>query len=226
MTKPNADAANEVNDDISQMMLEHRALLHGYGKVQLRCSEQVAVQAKQIEQLAAQVIQLRAQVIARDSALAWAREDQLALETSIPGLPTRVALVRQVNALLKRVQDLLQERLRWGVLGRLDKSAGDKPRRQPAQEGFQVSHQSVDGADGVAPIDPLDSELLESSLHAADLVICQTGCITHGEYWRVEDHCKRTGKTCVLVEQPKALRIVRIHASGMSESLTGEGVIT
>lgn len=54
-------------------------------------------------------------------------------------------------------------------------------------------------------------QALEASLVAADLVICQTGCLSHGEYWRVQDHCKRTGKTCVLVEQPDAVRIVRIN---------------
>lgn len=59
-----------------------------------------------------------------------------------------------------------------------------------------------------------DSDGLEDSLRCADLVICQTGCVSHGAFWRVEDHCKRTGKACVLVEQPGALRIVRIHTSG------------
>lgn len=34
---------------------------------------------------------------------------------------------------------------------------------------------------------------LDSTLDAADLVICQTGCISHNAYWRVKDHCKRTG---------------------------------
>lgn len=53
---------------------------------------------------------------------------------------------------------------------------------------------------------------LESSLRAADLVICKTGCIGHGSYWRVEDHCRRTGKTCVLVAEPDALRIVSIRS--------------
>lgn len=53
---------------------------------------------------------------------------------------------------------------------------------------------------------------LETSLRAADLVICKTGCIGHGSYWRVEDHCRRTGKTCVLVEEPDALRIVSIRS--------------
>lgn len=61
------------------------------------------------------------------------------------------------------------------------------------------------------PAAAADQELLESSLRAADLVICQTGCVSDGAYWRVEDHCKRTGKPCVLVEQPDALRILRIR---------------
>jgi hypothetical protein len=52
---------------------------------------------------------------------------------------------------------------------------------------------------------------LEASLVAADLVICQTGCLSHGAYWRVQDHCRRTGKTCVLVEQPDAVRTVHIQ---------------
>jgi hypothetical protein len=56
-----------------------------------------------------------------------------------------------------------------------------------------------------------DAAALEASLSAADLVICQTGCVSHGAYWRVQDHCKRTGKQCVLVEQPAALMAMRIH---------------
>jgi hypothetical protein len=40
-----------------------------------------------------------------------------------------------------------------------------------------------------------------SNLAAADLVICQTGCISHDDYWRVQDHCRRTGKPCILVDQ-------------------------
>jgi hypothetical protein len=43
---------------------------------------------------------------------------------------------------------------------------------------------------------------LDATLAAADLVICQTGCISHAAYWRVKDHCKRNGKRCVFVETP------------------------
>ncbi|MEG0882876.1 MAG: DUF2325 domain-containing protein, partial [Janthinobacterium sp.] len=31
-------------------------------------------------------------------------------------------------------------------------------------------------------------------------------------YWRVHDHCKRTGKRCVLVDQPQAMHFVRKEA--------------
>ncbi len=51
--------------------------------------------------------------------------------------------------------------------------------------------------------------LLESTLSAADLVICQTGCVSHDAYWRVKDHCKRTGKRCVFVETPSRAALQR-----------------
>jgi hypothetical protein len=53
------------------------------------------------------------------------------------------------------------------------------------------------------------STLLDSSLAAADLVICQTGCISHDAYWRVKDYCKRTGKQCLFVEKPSASTFAR-----------------
>jgi hypothetical protein len=50
---------------------------------------------------------------------------------------------------------------------------------------------------------------LDATLAAADLVICQTGCISHDAYWRVKDHCKRTGKRCVFVESPSKAGLKR-----------------
>ncbi|WP_256856450.1 DUF2325 domain-containing protein [Variovorax sp. KK3] len=58
---------------------------------------------------------------------------------------------------------------------------------------------------------------LHESLVAADLVICQTGCLSHGAYWRVQDMCRRTGKACVLVEEPDAVRIVRLQKPVLPE---------
>lgn len=57
---------------------------------------------------------------------------------------------------------------------------------------------------------------LDANLSAADLVICQTGCISHDAYWRVKDHCKRHGKQCLFVDKPSAaslaqgLRAIRV----------------
>lgn len=50
---------------------------------------------------------------------------------------------------------------------------------------------------------------LDATLSAADLVICQTGCISHNAYWRVKDHCKRTGKRCIFVESPSSAGLKR-----------------
>jgi hypothetical protein len=52
-------------------------------------------------------------------------------------------------------------------------------------------------------------KLLDASLAAADLVICQTGCISHGAYWRVKAHCKRTGKRCVFIDNPSISSLAR-----------------
>lgn len=43
---------------------------------------------------------------------------------------------------------------------------------------------------------------LNQHITAADLVICQTGCISHKAYWKVKNLCKRTGKQCVYVKNP------------------------
>ncbi|HEX5686870.1 MAG TPA: DUF2325 domain-containing protein [Ideonella sp.] len=53
---------------------------------------------------------------------------------------------------------------------------------------------------------------LDTTLAAADLVICQTGCISHNAYWRVKDHCKRTGKRCVFVDNPSSASLRRALA--------------
>jgi TolA-binding protein/anthranilate/para-aminobenzoate synthase component II len=50
---------------------------------------------------------------------------------------------------------------------------------------------------------------LDHTLAAADVVICQTGCISHDAYWRVKDHCKRTGKRCVFVDNPSSASLQR-----------------
>ncbi len=55
---------------------------------------------------------------------------------------------------------------------------------------------------------------LEANLAAADLVVCQAGCISHSAYWQVKEHCKRTGKRCIYLEKPSASALSR----GLAES--------
>lgn len=159
---------------------EHHLLIREYARVQARCTALLQEQARRIAALEAGMMRLRAAVIARDSALEWAREDRAALEREMPGLARRVELGRRVAALQARI--------------------GELQRQAPPHR--------------LAPSPAPMLSGLEARLGAADLVICQTGCLSHGDYWRVQDHCKRTGKACVLVERPEALRIVRIHGAG------------
>jgi len=55
-----------------------------------------------------------------------------------------------------------------------------------------------------------DAEALEADLSVAGLVICQTGCMSHGAYWLVEDHCRRTGKPCVMIGQPSTPDVLKL----------------
>jgi hypothetical protein len=222
------------NSNFDHIAREHSVLLNEYGRVQSRCSELIARQVDQIEALRvdmarkdAEIMRLRAEVIARDSELAFAREDMATLEATIPGLPTRISLMRRVESLSEHIQSLMRERLGWQWLGKparpeVDVShpvipadlrqksvlciGKDEPGTSVAQMeveragGYFLHHDGMDSEDGAG---------LEASLVAADLVICQTGCVSHNAYWRIQDHCKRTGKQCVLVNQPRAMHFVR-----------------
>lgn len=181
--------------DFQQLAREYRVLLREYGRAQMRCSERLSAQAKTIELLRAQVMRLRAGVILRETALAWAREDRAILEQAIPGLPGRIRLARSVETLLARIQALMRER-----------SNRDRLRCQTVAAGPPRDGEAV-----FTRLDPDDPVALEAGLNAADLVICQAGCLTHGAYGRLQAHCRRMGKACILVERPEALRIVRIH---------------
>ncbi|GAP35223.1 hypothetical protein [Piscinibacter sakaiensis] len=56
-----------------------------------------------------------------------------------------------------------------------------------------------------------EADPLAAAVRAADLVICQTGCLGQGAAWRVQDLCRRSGTPCVLVRQPARLRIVQVR---------------
>jgi len=214
---------------------EHRVLLDAYGRAQARCSAQLAQQAARIAQLEAQLMRTQAKVVMRDTQLALVREELAALGAAAPGLPTRVRLARRVEWLSERVQDLMRELLRLQWVPAPSALPQQQTSLQPellaqlrekavlcvgqdlgqAAGGVYVAQQAIEQAGGRflhhagAGDGAEDAAALEASLVAADLVICQTGCVSHDAYWRVHDHCKRTGKQCVLVDQPQAMHFVR-----------------
>lgn len=53
---------------------------------------------------------------------------------------------------------------------------------------------------------------LDAQLAAADLVLCQAGCLNHNAYARVKAHIKRSGKPCVYLDKPGAGSFVRALA--------------
>ncbi|MBH1963114.1 MAG: DUF2325 domain-containing protein [Comamonadaceae bacterium] len=127
---------------------------------------------------------------------------------------------QQVRAQAQEIESLQQQvvRLRACVIARDSALSWEREERRKLLDAIRgwPEHEVQALQEQASTLTPMhthasDSDWLEDSLRGADLVVCQTGCISHGDYWRVKDHCKRTGKTCVLVEQPGALRIVRIH---------------
>lgn len=178
--------------DVEQLLTEHLASWRQYGAAQQRCSAVISAQHARITQLEAQLMRARAASIVQVTALAVAQEERACLVAAMPDLPTRMALRQRVDHLIERVQTLMRERLQW----------------QWRQSGQVREARQQDAAQLTQPV---NAQALEASLVAADLVICQTGCLSHGDYWRVQDHCRRTGKACVIVEQPDAIRIMRLH---------------
>lgn len=194
---------------------EFLALCRQLGEAQSRCSEIMSAQAAELGVLRSEVMRLRAAVIVRDTRLALAQEAlEDARQAQPPGLPRRKEMARHIRMLAERVAALSRESLRW----RLQASSGAQrdtvqplatamlaPTESTIHGTAQVmgpgQEASASGSAGRAPHTPLSTQVLDESLAAADLVICQTGCISHDDYWRVQDHCRRTGKPCILVDE-------------------------
>jgi len=175
--------------------------------------------------------QLRAELAARDALVDALRRDLADLQAALPDLRDRERLRERVGELEARERVLagrmaeLRQRLaceRQAALAQAPVAVPVAP-PQPVRARLELADKTVlcvGGRSGNVPNyrDLLEregarfmhhdggleqaSELLDTSLAAADLVICQTGCISHQAYWRVKDFCKRTGKRCLFVDNP------------------------
>lgn len=68
-----------------------------------------------------------------------------------------------------------------------------------------------------------NSNLLDATLAAADLLICQSGCISHNAYWRAKNHCKRNGGPCVFTDTPSRAVLARARRTRCERELSGPG---
>ncbi len=80
------------------------------------------------------------------------------------------------------------------------------------REGAHFMHHDGGEKDGATALD--------ANLAAADLVICQTGCISHNAYWRVKAHCKRTGTRCVFIDTPSRTALSRALSEACVAAVT------
>lgn len=223
----------------AELIDENRVLARELGAVQQRSTRVITEKNACVGRQSADNMQLRAALIGKDTALDGLRDEIATLEAGFPGLRTRVEQARHIETQLARIHDLERQLLREQHraqslqdqvvdLTTLQPAAAAGSPMLPAAAGLRdKSVLCVGGRPGIVPIyrqliertgghflhhdggEEESAARLDASLAAADLVICQTGCVSHGAYWRVKDHCKRTGKRCVFVEKPSVSSMAR-----------------
>jgi hypothetical protein len=173
----------------------------------------------------------RADLAQRDATIEALRRELETLQAALPDMRDRERLLRRVEELEARERSLsdrmaqlrqrfARERQEAAAAVAQPMPAAPPPPVAPALGLADKTVLCVGGRSGNVPNyrDLLEkegarfmhhdggleqaSDLLDTSLAAADLVICQTGCISHQAYWRVKDFCKRNGKRCVFVDNP------------------------
>jgi hypothetical protein len=217
---------------------ENKRLVHDLGKAQQRGAALLAEKSADGEKHAAQLMQLRAQAVGKDSMIDSLKMELEQLRESIPGLESRAKLAERLGQMEEReramrnqiaelklelaraaepVAPVVQEEARQLVehVMKMPLKLSDRAvlcvggrsgnvatyRELIEREGAQFAHHDGGLED--------NANRLDASLAAADLVICQTGCISHSAYWRVKDYCKRTGKRCVFIDNPSISSLAR-----------------
>lgn len=232
-----------------ELSAEHQALVREYGDVQQRVTTWSLERAREQQAWEQERLQMRATHISLQTQLAHVQEQLQHFQAERPDLPEREALQQRLAEQIERNQNLQREinrlnsrpaavaepegalvaagdfespavefvpiKLEHRVVLCVGGRGGSVPQyRQAVEEcGAQFLHH-----DGGSEHKPAQ---LEPQLAAADLVICQTGCISHDAYWRVKDHCKRHNKRCVYVESPSASSLRR--ALGALDDAVAEG---
>jgi hypothetical protein len=221
------------------LLAENAKLGRDLLRMQERCNALARDQAGMAREHDAALMGLRALAIGKDTELGQAQAELAALRASIPELETRKRLANRLAQVEARACDLraqlaaLREAQPEAQAAPLVPAAAPEAPPEPAAPPGQPVHLvnrsilCVGGRSGSVPVYRSivervgaqfahhdggledSSGMLDANLAAADLVICQTGCISHGAYWRVKDYCKRTGTRCVFVDNPSASKLAR-----------------
>jgi len=210
---------------------QNAALAAELAQTRDKAARALDAKAKELARQADAESQLRAELAARDALVDALRRDMASLQAALPDLRDRERLRARVDelearerALAGRMAELRQrlacERQAAAVRAPVPVTVAAPPPARPPLDLADKTVLCVGGRSGNVPNyrELLEkegarfvhhdggleqaSELLDTSLAAADLVICQTGCISHQAYWRVKDFCKRTGKRCLFVDNP------------------------
>lgn len=213
---------------------DHVRMQRELAKLQQRNNSLLLEKAADAERRDALLMQARAQSIGKDSVIDSLRVELQELQASIPDLEARKHLNERVARMEERERELraqiaeLKQRPVAAVATAPAPAEVVKPARLKMpirlvdQSVLCVGGRSGSVATYRALIERVGAQfahhdggledntgLLESSMAAADLVICQTGCISHSAYWRVKDYCKRTGKRCVFIDNPSISSLAR-----------------
>jgi len=230
-----------------ELVAEHQALARDYAAVQQRVTAWSRERAREQQAWEQERMQLRAQHIGLQTQLAQAQEQLQLLQASRPDLPEREALRERLAEQVERTQALQREinRLSARPMAPVVQPAAPASvvKQEPAAEAVVLANRvvlCVGGRGGSVPqyrqaVEGCGAQFLhhdggsehrpaqlEPQLAAADLVICQTGCISHDAYWRVKDHCKRHQKRCVFVDTPGRNAFERALAQA-AQAATGDG---
>jgi hypothetical protein len=223
-----------------ELAAEHQALARDYAEVQQRVTGWSQERAREQQAWEQERMQFRAVQIGLQTRLAQAQEQLARWQAARPDLPERETLRERLAEQLERNQALQRElnrlasrppaqtlepaplvaddglpaepiKLERRVVLCVGGRGGSVPQYRQAVEGCGAQFLHHDGGS------EHKHAQLEPQLAAADLVICQTACISHDAYWRVKNHCKRHGKRCVFVETPSRSAFERALAHAATQ---------
>jgi hypothetical protein len=215
-------------DRFAALQKQNTALATELVQTRDKSARAIDCKARELARQAEQASQLRAELAQRDAVIDSLRRELEQLQAALPDLRDRERLLQRVVELEARARSQTDKlaQLRHRIARERQEpapvppAAAAEPVVRPLLNLSDKTVLCVGGRSGNVPNyrDLLEkegarfmhhdggleqaSDLLDTSLAAADIVICQTGCISHQAYWRVKDFCKRTGKRCLFVENP------------------------